>query len=146
MAYTRAQQGQEAVGQNVECAATQTLPAWAALTLAGCSIALPACNTQASWGGTVFYPTDRDLQEKSQSNSPGRCCLLHKMPQVPWPQEPFAVLFPFSALQDHRHAEFQQESCPWKKTDAFGSSGRVPSLALEWFSPRLMLQKQAEDS
>lgn len=64
-------------------------------------------------------------------------------PQAPQPQEPFSMLFPSSALQD---AAFQLESCSWKKTDAFGSSGYVPSLPLEWFPPHLMHQKQAEDS
>lgn len=33
------------------------------------------------------------------------------------------------------------ESCSWKKTDAFGSSGYVPSLALEWFSPPCIKSK-----
>lgn len=42
-----------------------------------------------------LYSTDGDLQDKSHSNSPGRCCLITEdaprlPPQVPWPQELFA--------------------------------------------------------
>lgn len=34
-------------------------------------------------------------------------------------QEPFGTLVPFAALQVHGDAEFQLESCSWKKADAF---------------------------